>query len=141
MAIGAIEESGSDAALVEVLTNALPEATVIYRFGSTASGDSHPGSDVDLAVLAPRPIAPGRLARAREEVAEIVRRDVDLVDIANVSTVLQAQIVSKGRVLKDADPSHRERFETTVYSAYAHLNEERREILDRIQSEGRIRGR
>jgi hypothetical protein len=44
-------------------------------------------------------------------------------------------------MLKDADPPHRERFETTVCSAYARLNEERREILDRIQAEGRIRGR
>jgi predicted nucleotidyltransferase len=90
MASGATGESGSDAALVDALTNALPEATAIYRFGSTASGDSRPGSDVDLAVLALRPVAPERLARAREEVAEIIRRDVDLVDIANVSTVLQA---------------------------------------------------
>jgi hypothetical protein len=65
---------------------------------------------------------------------------VDL-DLSQVSTVMQAQVVSTGRVLRDADPSHRERFETTVYSSYARLNEERREILDRVRREGRIHGR
>jgi len=51
-----------------------------------------------------------------------------------------AAIVSKGSLLRDSDPTRREHFETTVYSSYARLNEERREILARIQSEGRVRG-
>jgi predicted nucleotidyltransferase len=134
-------ESGIHAALLRGLAETLPEATAIYLFGSTAAGDSNRSSDIDLAVLASEPIASERLARAREQLAEIARRDVDLLDLARVPTVMQAQIVSTGRVLRDADPAHRERFETTVYSAYAHLNEERREILERIQREGRVHGR
>jgi predicted nucleotidyltransferase len=128
-------------ALQRGLVDALPEATAIYLFGSIAAGDSGRSSDIDLAVLASEPIAIERLARAREHLAELARRDVDLIDLARVPTVMQAQIVSTGRVLRDADPGHRERFETIVYSAYAHLNEERREILERIEREGRIHGR
>ena len=112
----------------------------MYLFGSLASGDARPDSDVDLAVLAPRPLPHDRLVRVREELAERLRRDVDLVDLARAPTVLQAQIVSTGRVLRDLDPAGRERFETYVYSAYARLNEERRGILERIRSEGRIHG-
>ncbi len=51
--------------------------------------------------------------------------DVGLVDLHATSTVMQAQIVSTGRVVLDADRGARARFETIAYSAYALLNEER----------------
>ena len=123
------------------LVETLPEVMTVYLFGSTAAGVSGRSSDLDLAVLAPEPIAPARVGRARERVAELAGRDVDLIDLARCSTVMQAQVVSTGRVLREVDPAAREAFETRVYSAYARLNEERREILARIQREGRIHGR
>ena len=129
------------AELVEGLLAIVPEAAVVYLYGSEAAGEAGPGSDLDLAMLADRPIEPHRIAKAREALAELARRDVDLVDLSRASTVMQAQVVSTGRVLRDADPQQRERFETRVYSAYARLNEERRGILERIQREGRIHGR
>jgi len=131
----------SDDVLREAVHEALPEATHIYLFGSLARGPGGPESDVDLAVLAAEPLAPERLAEAREALSERLRRDVDLVDLARASTVLRAQVVSTGRVLRDTDPGLREEFETRVYSSYAQLNEERRGILERIRSEGRVHGR
>ena len=130
-----------DAELAERLAGLLPEASAIYLFGSAASGGARPDSDLDLAVLGPRPLPPERMIRAREELAERLRRDVDLVDLVRAPTVLQAQIVSTGRVIRDLDPPGRERFETYVYSAYARLNEERRGIVERIRREGRVHGR
>lgn len=130
-----------DADLLRALEGTLPEAVAIYLYGSLATGQAGPASDVDLAVLAAEPIAPERLARAREALAEALRRDVDVVDLRRASTVMRAQVVSTGRLLRDADPSCREDFETTVYSAYARLNEERRGILERIRDEGRVHGR
>jgi predicted nucleotidyltransferase len=129
------------AALVETLIALVPEATTVYLFGSEASGQASASSDLDLAVLAAESIAPARIAKAREALAEAVRRDVDLIDLTRASTVMRAQVVSRGTILRDADPGERERFEARVYSAYARLNEERREILERIQREGRIHGR
>jgi predicted nucleotidyltransferase len=129
------------ARLVEALATDVPEATTIYLYGSSASGQATAGSDLDLALLGHAPIASERLARARESLSESFRRDVDLIDLSRVSTVMQAQVVSTGRILRDADPAHRERFEMRVYSAYARLNEERKGILERIQREGRIHGR
>jgi predicted nucleotidyltransferase len=130
-----------DAELLRALEGTLPEAVAVYLYGSLAAGQAGPRSDVDLAVLAAEPIAPERLARAREALAEALRRDVDVVDLRRASTVMRAQVVSTGRLLRDADPSYREAFETTVYSAYARLNEERRGILERIRDEGRVHGR
>ncbi len=128
-------------ALIETLLAVIPEATTVYLYGSEAAGEASASSDLDLAVLAAEAIAPGRIAKARQALAETARRDVDLIDLSRVPTVMQAQVVSKGRILRDVDPTHRERFETRVYSAYARLNEERREILERITREGRIHGR
>jgi predicted nucleotidyltransferase len=130
-----------DAHLSEAVSSALPEAVVVYLFGSQAGDAARPGSDVDLAVLAAEPIAPGRLLHARQELVSRLRRDVDLIDLARASTVMRAQVVSTGRLLRNGDPSFCEHFEATVYSAYARLNEERREILARIREEGRVHGR
>jgi len=136
-----VRPSGSfEDALLEALDEVLPEAEAVYLYGSRASGDSRSGSDVDLAVLAPHPIARDRLARAREQIAERAGQDVDLVDLIRAPTVLRAQIVSTARLVRDRHPAHRERFEIYVYSAYARLNEERRGILERIRAEGRIHG-
>ncbi len=128
-------------ALRRAVSETLPEVVAAYLFGSRATGSAAPASDVDLAVLAPVPLDVEQLAVARERLAERLGRDVDLVDLGRASTVMRAQVVSTGRLLLDADPPLRERFETTAYSAYARLNEERREILERIHSEGRIHGR
>jgi len=118
----------------------LPDVMAVYLFGSFATDAANASSDIDLAVLAAAPIVAEQLARAREFLSERLRRDVDLLDLGRASTVMRAQVVSTGRVLLDADPSFREQFETTVYSAYARLNEERRGILERIRSECRIHG-
>ena len=121
-----------------VVAEALPEVKAIYLFGFFGTDTATRSSDIDLAILALAPVAVERLASLRELLAERARRDVDL---AGASTVMRAQVVSTGRLLLDADPSFREQFETTVCSSYARLNEERREILERIQREGRVHGR
>ena len=46
-----------DAAL-DMLCRLVPDAAAVYLFGSTADGTATPESDVDLAVLAPRPLGP-----------------------------------------------------------------------------------
>ena len=56
-------------------------------------------------------------------------RDVDLVDLRQASTVLRVQILRDARMLLDADAAERARFEATALSAYARLNEERKQIL------------
>jgi predicted nucleotidyltransferase len=129
-----------DEDLGRAVAEALPDVVAVYLFGSFASDAANASSDVDLAVLAAAPIVAEQLIRARELLSERLRRDVDLLDLGRASTVMRAQVVSTGRLLLDVDPSFREPFETTAYSAYARLNEERRGILERIRSEGRIHG-
>lgn len=121
-----------------VLTERVPGLVCVVLFGSSATGTAGPESDLDLAVLAARPLGPLERFDVQEAVAARVGRDVDLVDLRAASTVMQAQIVSTGRVVLDTDPDERARFETVVYSSYAMLNEERAGILADVAARGTV---
>jgi SpoVK/Ycf46/Vps4 family AAA+-type ATPase len=99
------------------------------RFGSTVTGSERADSDVDVAVLGPGTLSPEVRRRVTERLAEVLRRDVDLVDLRRASTVLRLQVVAYGQALPLGDADARGAFEDRVFSDYARLNEERREIL------------
>jgi len=119
----------------------VPDLVAVYRFGSTVGGAPRRDSDVDLALLARQPLDPVRRFELQEELALRLRRDVDLVDLRRASTVMRMQVVARGVVLAVLDRTEQERFEAYSYSAYARLNEERAEVLDRIRRERTIYGR
>lgn len=130
--------------VVSLLRRRIPGLVAIYRFGSSGTPAEHARSDLDLAVLTEPPLAKDARALLRwkiaEEVAFVVRRDVDLVDLGSASIVLRARVISGGRRLWCADEAYAERFEDYAFSAYARLNEERSGILRDIRDRGRIHG-
>ena len=129
-----------DAAAVEAIRTALPNVVAVFRFGSTAAGVDRPDSDVDLAVLASAPVPALTRFDLQEQIASLLRRPVDLVDLKTASTVMAMQVLANGLLLLDAAPEVRGAFEDRVFSAYASLNEERRGILERIAAEGSVYG-
>jgi uncharacterized protein len=124
--------------VIQRIKEALPGLIAVYRFGSQAQGAARPDSDVDLAVLAQPALSPATRLALKEDFSLLLRRDVDVVDLRQASTVLRMQVVSIGECLFSADDTRREQFETMVYSSYARLNEERRGILDDIRARGRV---
>ena len=126
---------------VPLIRAEIRDLVAVYLFGSLADGSEHPGSDVDLAFLAPRPVEPARRFDLQERLALALQRNVDLVDLAAAATVMRMQVVSRGKVLAEFDPAQREGFEDFVYSSFARLNEERKGILDRVVREGTVHGR
>jgi predicted nucleotidyltransferase len=130
-----------DAEAVRLIREAVPDVVVIYRFGSSAQGTMHGRSDVDLAFFAPHALDPMRRFTLQEDLAIALGRAVDLVDLTAASTVLRMQVVSQGLVIGVFDAGEQANFETYVYSAYARLNEERKDILDQVRREGTIHGR
>jgi predicted nucleotidyltransferase len=112
----------------------------LYLFGSRARGDAGPDSDIDLALLAERKLDPVERWKLQEDMAALAHVRVDLVDLRQASTVMRVQVLRDGVLLVDADPSRRQAFEAIALSAYAHLNEERREILNDIARRGSIHG-
>ena len=130
----------TDAQIATFLRDAMPGLIAVYRFGSTAGGQTHAESDVDIAFLAAVPVEAVARFERQEQLAARLQRDVDLVDLSRASTVMRMQVISTGSLLAAFDPAAQERFEDLTYSAYARLNEERREILEQIRREGRVHG-
>jgi len=126
--------------LVATVSHRVPGLAAVYVFGSQARDDAGPGSDIDLAVLTLGNLDPVERWKLQEDLAAQAHQNVDLVDLRRASTVMRVQVLRDGRLLADLQPSLRANFEATALSAYARLNEERREILNDIASRGSVYG-
>ena len=124
--------------LIEALLVAVPACQAIYRFGSWGTSAENPESDIDVAILPLHPLEALRQWEVAQLLASRVGRDVDLIDLLSAPTVLRMQIIAHGERLYCVDRFAIEHFEDVVFSSYARLNEERRNILDDIRQRGRI---
>jgi len=113
---------------------------LIYLFGSYAKGSFRTDSDVDIAYLADGEKDEYQIFSIAQELADIVKKDVHLIDLNKVSTVLQAQVVGTGKTLFCDNDFKRANFEMLTLKKYARLNEERRVILNRVKERGNIYG-
>lgn len=111
---------------------------LIVLFGSAARGCLRADSDIDIAFLSDVSCDSPRLFEISQELAGLLGREIHLIDLNLVSTVLQAQVVGKGKVIWDQDPLRRQEFFILVLKKYAHLNEERAPILNRIKERGSV---
>jgi predicted nucleotidyltransferase len=126
--------------VVDRLRQEFPALLAVYRFGSSGTKYERAESDLDLAVYASKPLPSVELWRTAQDVAAEVGREVDIVDLASASTVMRAQVIHGGERIYCADQTVCETFEDYVYSSYARLNEERRDILEDIQRRGTVYG-
>lgn len=123
------------------LREAIPSLQAIYLFGSVETEYFTKESDIDVAVLTPEPLAPLVRWQLLEQLAKALNRDIDLVDLANATTVMQFQVVSTGERIYAANVLEMEWWELRVYQLYLTLNDDRKPILDAIQASGRIYGK
>ena len=119
-----------------------PDVEAVYIFGSHGTEDEWQDSDVDIALL----LSPGRAKVIKGLImtdcwlalADVLKKEVDLVNLRQVNTVFQREIIINGRVLYKKDENIVDCFEMNVLSAYQKLNEERAGILQEIFRTGRI---
>jgi predicted nucleotidyltransferase len=74
----------------------------VYLYGSYASEQVHPGSDVDVAILfvkRDREIVDKRLEKIHVELSRILKKDLHLTALDFAGEVLLNQILKKGRCL------------------------------------------
>lgn len=109
-------------------------------FGSVLTDQMRPDSDVDIAFYGAKELTDYELFMLTQELASLLGRDVDLVNLDKVSTVFQAQIIGKGRLIYDKNKNLRQQFFMLTLKKYARLNEERKEILERIKERGMVYG-
>jgi predicted nucleotidyltransferase len=118
----------------------LPDARAIYIFGSMAQGTASAASDIDVAVLCGAPMKPESAFQLKTDLAVATQRDVDLVDLLRADDVTRAQVITTGKLIFCNDPAGCAGFETSALAKYAHLNEERREIISDIIKRGSVYG-
>ena len=113
----------------------------IMLFGSYATGDNHPSSDVDLAFYkSDHGLSAYDVFILAGELASLIKIDVDLIDLMNASTVFKMQIFEKGNSIYTKDFYSFNIYEMTVFRMYLDLNEKRNEVLKEIHESGSVYG-
>lgn len=88
-------------AMVEAISAVSPTVGLVILFGSVARGAASAESDVDIAILADKPLdAPTRMSII-EALALQCGRSIDLIDLATVGEPLLGKILAEGMVLLD----------------------------------------
>lgn len=127
--------------LVSLIESHIGPVQALYVFGTAARGEERPDSDIDLAVLPRQPLTDLQRWELAQELALVLGKDVDLIDLRTASTVLRSEILhSSHKLYQQADGAAVEAFEDFIVSDYARLNEERAGILADIAARGNIHG-
>ncbi|MBV4427567.1 type VII toxin-antitoxin system MntA family adenylyltransferase antitoxin [Clostridium tyrobutyricum] len=111
---------------------------LIYIFGSSVNGIFREDSDIDIAFKSEHELTPYQVFMFSQSLADILGRDVDLIDLNKASTVFKVQIIAKGKCVYCSDDVKKAYFEMYAYKDYAKLNEEREVILNNIKKRGQI---
>lgn len=117
------------------------DVSTIYLFGSANRNELREDSDIDIAFLSDNNIDEYECFMKAQKIADVFKRDVDLIDLRKASTVFKAQIIGTGTVIFCSDNIKRAYFEMRSLKEYALLNEERAEILKNIEESGRVYGK
>ena len=118
------------------------DVQAVYLFGSYAANDAWPDSDVDIALLLPHETSQAcgclLMSELCSELESLLKRKVDLINLRQVSTVFQKEVIMADGRIWQPDEYAADEFEMLTLSYYQKLNEERREILEEIQASGKI---
>jgi uncharacterized protein len=120
--------------IVRTVVGHYPTVQAIYLYGSWDTVDEWPDSDLDIALLLSphqtREAGSLALSNLGSELEASLKKDVDLINLRQVPTVLQKEVIAADRRIYVADEYAANEFEMLVISYYQKLNEERRDILN-----------
>jgi len=116
-----------------VLANKL-STKLVYIFGSMVKNRVRNDSDIDIAILTDKQIDEYKLYMVSQQLADELKREVDIVDLRRASTVFKAEILRTGKLIYNSDNMIKMAFQLNVMKQYALLNEERKGIVNRIQN-------
>jgi len=94
-----------------------PRIRLAILFGSLASGQARPESDLDLAVDAGAALTAGEKVALIEDLALEIGRPVDLVDLQTAGEPLLGQVVTRGRRILGSDMHFAELIRKHVFDA------------------------
>jgi predicted nucleotidyltransferase len=76
-----------------------PEISAIYLFGSHAAGHPRSKSDIDLGILFKNDVDGFTRIHMETEISNLLKKDVDLVDMRKSSPFLRHQIYRYGQII------------------------------------------
>lgn len=126
---------------VELIKEKLIEKTsafLIILFGSAAAGKMRGDSDIDIAYLSDKELSEYEVFSISQELAGLMGRDIDLIDLSKASSVFKANILGTGKIIYSNDEKKKHEFQIRTFKEYCLLNEERKGILDRVRERGRV---
>jgi predicted nucleotidyltransferase len=127
--------------VIDTILRDFPDTEAVYLFGSTVDSSLHDASDIDIAVLLPpqTAAAAGNLSFTdlRVGLEDHYHRDLDLINIREVSAVFRMEIIMKGERIFTVNRVEAEIFEMLSLSFYQKLNEERKELIEELYRTGR----
>jgi len=88
---------------LQTVFSAHPQIRIVFVFGSMASGGATPDSDLDIAVAADGPLSSETKAQLIDQIARIVNRPIDLVDLQTAGEPVRTQVLTKGRLVVCTD--------------------------------------
>ncbi len=120
-----------------MLKELIPSLEAVYLFGSYADGMASENSDVDIGYLSLEELSPVGRWEISQKLANMLRKDVDLIDMRQTNTIFRYQILSSGKRIYgsgyDVDS-----FENLAYSFYLRFQEERKPIVDAIMHDKKV---
>lgn len=115
----------------------LQGVALAFLFGSLATGRSHRESDVDIGVLFKSPALIHERQDIREQLSDVLSREVDLVPLNNASPVLKMQVLKHGVLVYAADRKFLHDFFVDTVNQYDDLKRVRKICEENILN-GRI---
>ena len=121
-----------------------PYIASAYIFGSQLSGKITPMSDVDIAILLKEDIAPKSKELIHEEdylayrIAKALEvKEVDLISLNKQGLIFQHNVLKSGKLVYDADPELRIKFEMRIISNFCDFEPTLR-FIEKFNLQGRI---
>jgi len=106
---------------------------LIYIFGSIVANRVRDDSDIDIAILTEKKIDEYQLYMVSQQLADKLKREVDIVDLKDASTIFKAEIIKNGKLIYNSDNLGKMYYQLEVLRDYTFLNERRQEIIDKLK--------
>ena len=106
---------------------------LIYIFGSIVANRVRDDSDIDIAILTEKKIDEYQLYMVSQQLADELKREVDIVDLKDASTIFKAEIIKNGKLIYNSDNLGKMYYQLEVLREYTFLNERRQEIIDKLK--------
>lgn len=113
---------------------------MVYLFGSASRDKLRENSDIDIAYISDIKLTSYQNFMLAQDLADIFKRDVDLINLMRATVVFKAQVVGKGKKIYCNDETRRMNFEMEAFNDYATLNEERDIIMRNIKKSDSVYG-